>query len=41
MEDFLNELVGFGIITLVVLMLAYLTKKKEEQFKQQDKENND
>jgi len=36
MEDLQNELIGFTIVTLVVLMLAYLTKKKEEQYR--DKE---
>lgn len=38
MEDLTNELISFSVITLVVLMLAYLTKKKQEQF-EQDKES--
>lgn len=33
METLQNELVSFGIITVVVLMLAYLTKKKEDSYK--------
>lgn len=33
METFQNELISFSIITLVVLLLAYLTKKKEDKFK--------
>lgn len=33
METIQNELVSFGIITVVVLMLAYLTKKKEDSYK--------
>ena len=34
METLQNELVSFGIITVVVLMLAYLTKKKEDSYKE-------
>jgi len=33
MENLENELISFGIIALVVLLLAYLTKKKEDSFK--------
>jgi len=33
METFQNELISFSVITLVVLLLAYLTKKKEDKFK--------
>lgn len=39
MEDFTNELISFTIITIVVLMLAYLTKKKEDQFKKDQEES--
>lgn len=38
MDDLTNELISFSVITLVVLMLAYLTKKKQEQF-EKDKES--
>lgn len=33
MEDLQNELLSFGIIIVVVLMLAYLTKKTEDKYK--------
>ena len=33
METFQNELISFSVITLVVLLLAYLTKKKEDKYK--------
>jgi hypothetical protein len=33
MENLENEVISFGIIALVVLLLAYLTKKKEDSFK--------
>ena len=32
MENFLNEIISFSVITFVVLLLAYLTKKKEDNF---------
>lgn len=38
METFQNELISFSVITLVVLMLAYLTKKKEDQYKNNKEE---
>ncbi|SKB72119.1 hypothetical protein SAMN06295997_1354 [Malaciobacter marinus] len=38
METFLNEAISFSVIALVVLLLAYLTKKKEDQLKNKDKE---
>lgn len=34
METFQNEIISFSVITLVVFLLAYLTKKKEDQFKE-------
>ncbi len=40
MNDLYNELIGFALVSAVVFMLAYLTKKKQEQFLQ-DKENKD
>jgi len=33
METFQNELLSFSIITIVVLLLALLTKKMEEKYK--------
>ncbi len=38
METFLNEIISFSVITIVVLLLAYLTKKKEDQLNNKDKE---
>ncbi len=38
METLQNELISFSVIIIVVLMLAYLTKKKEDQYKDIDKE---
>lgn len=32
-QDFLNEIISFSITILVVLFLAFLTKKKQDQFK--------
>ncbi len=32
-EEFTNELISFSIVALVVLFLAYLTKKKQDQYK--------
>ncbi|NQY25335.1 MAG: hypothetical protein HRT41_15035 [Campylobacteraceae bacterium] len=32
MNDLYNELIGFALVSAVVFMLAYLTKKKQEQF---------
>lgn len=33
METFQNELISFSIIAVVVIFLAYLTKKKEDTYK--------
>lgn len=33
MENLQNEIIGFGIVTIVVLMLAYLTAKIEKRNK--------
>lgn len=33
METFQNELISFSVIALVVIFLAYLTKKKEDSYK--------
>lgn len=39
MENLYNELIGFGIVALVIFMLAYYTKKKEEQFRKEREED--
>lgn len=36
MEQFLNELIGFSVVVLVVLMLAYLTHKLEKNNNQKE-----
>ena len=33
MENFQNEIISFAIITIAVLLLAYLTKKTEDKYK--------
>jgi large-conductance mechanosensitive channel len=33
MNTFLEEVISFIIITFTVLLLAYFTKKKEDEFK--------
>lgn len=37
MNDLYNELIGFALVSAVVFMLAYLTKKKQEQFLRDEK----
>lgn len=32
MNDFISELIGFGIVTIVVIMLAYFTKRMEDKY---------
>lgn len=39
MNDFISELIGFSIVTLVVIMLAFLTKKMEAKYHKEDKED--
>jgi len=39
LSDFISELIGFGIVTLVVIMLAYFTAKLEKKFKDKNKED--
>lgn len=38
METLQNELLSFAVITIVVLMLAYLTKKKEDSYNKNKEE---
>jgi len=33
MENLQNEFLSFGVIAIVILMLAYLTKKTEDKYK--------
>jgi len=33
MSDLQSELIGFAVVTVVVLMLAYYTKKMEDKYK--------
>jgi len=33
MSDLQSELIGFAVVTAVVLMLAYYTKKMEDKYK--------
>lgn len=44
LETLQNELISFGVITFMVLMLAYVTHKKQEQIKrriQQEQKDKD
>ena len=33
METFQNELISFAVIAIVVILLAYLSKKTEDKYK--------
>lgn len=37
MSDLQSEIIGFTVITIVVLMLAFLTKKMEDRYKNDTK----
>jgi len=40
MNDFISELIGFLIVTIVVIMLAFFTKRMEDKYhkdKEEDK----
>lgn len=37
MNDFISELIGFAIVTCVVVLLAYFTKKLESKYKNDEK----
>ena len=37
MDDFQSELIGFSIVAIVVIMLAFFTSKMEKKYKDQDK----
>ena len=39
MENLYNEIIGFGIVALVILMLAFYTKKKEEQYRAENEKH--
>lgn len=37
MNDFISELIGFVIVAIVVIMLAYFTSKLEKKYKDKDR----
>ncbi len=37
MDDLISEIIGFTIVTLVVIMLAFFTKRMEDKYKEDDK----
>jgi len=37
MNDLYSELIGFGIVTLVVIMLAYFSFKLEKKYRDENK----
>lgn len=37
MDDLISEIIGFTIVTLVVIMLAYFTKRMEDKYKEDEK----
>jgi len=37
MDDLISELIGFAIVTIVVIMLAYFTSKLQKKFKDEMK----
>lgn len=37
MDDLIAEIIGFTIVTLVVIMLAFFTKRMEEKYKEDEK----
>jgi large-conductance mechanosensitive channel len=39
MGDFLSELIGFSIVAIVVIMLAFFTSKLEKRFKDENKKD--
>ena len=39
MENIQNEIISFSIITITVLFLAFLTRKLENKYSKEDKEN--
>mgnify|MGYP001310421748 CR=1 FL=1 len=39
MNDLISELIGFSIVTIVVIMLAYFTSKLEKKYKDKNKED--
>lgn len=37
MDDLISEIIGFTIVTLVVIMLAFFTKRMEDKYKEDEK----
>lgn len=36
MDDLIAEIIGFTIVTLVVIMLAFFTKRMEDKYKEDE-----
>tara|TARA_B100001063_G_scaffold89340_1_gene83163 strand:+ start:6974 stop:7099 length:126 start_codon:yes stop_codon:yes gene_type:complete len=41
MSDLISELIGFSIVTIVVIMLAYFTSKLQKRFKDENEDEKD
>ena len=39
MNDLQSELIGFSIVAIVVIMLAFFTSKMEKRYKDEDKKD--
>jgi hypothetical protein len=39
MSDLQSELIGFSIVAIVVIMLAFFTLKMEQKYKDEDKKD--
>ena len=39
MSDFISEIIGFTIVALVVIMLAFFTSKLEKKYKNENKKD--
>ncbi|MBU3015905.1 hypothetical protein KO488_14190 [Poseidonibacter lekithochrous] len=39
MNDLISELIGFTIVAIVVIMLAFFTSKLQKRFEDEDKED--
>ena len=40
MDDLISELIGFTIVTIVVIILAYFTSKLQKKFKDENEIEN-
>jgi len=41
MNDLISELIGFSIVTIVVIMLAFFISKLQKKFKDKNKEEDE